>query len=69
MLAGCLGTAYTETGGGDLAAAGGAAVCIADTAASDELGTVSGTDVLGAGVVGGDLGERDGGNFLLHVST
>lgn len=43
-------------------AAGRAAVGVVDATASDELGRVTGTDVLGSGVVGGHKGQRGNGD-------
>lgn len=57
----CLGTADTYTGG--VGAAGGAAVCVGRAAAGDELGAVSGADVLSSCIVGGD-GEGEGGDCV-----
>lgn len=57
---GGLGGADAEPGGGDLGAAGGLAVGVVDAAAGGELGAVTGSDALGAGVVGGQGEGRDG---------
>lgn len=54
-----LGRADADTSTGDLGAACGRAVGISDTSSGDELSGVSGTNVLCAGVVGG---EREGGH-------
>lgn len=58
---GSLGRADTLAGGGDLGAASAGAVGIVDTSTGDELSTVTGTDVLGAGVIGGK-GHGGGGD-------
>lgn len=59
---GGLGGADAEPGSGDLGAAGGLAVGVVDAAAGGELGAVTGSDALGAGVVGGQ-GEGGNGNW------
>lgn len=57
---GGLSGADSEPGGGDLGAAGGPAVGVVDAAAGGELGAITGSDALGAGVVGGQGEGRDG---------
>lgn len=57
---GGLGGADSEPGGGDLGAAGGAAVGVVDAATGGELGAITSSDALGAGVVGGQGEGRDG---------
>lgn len=57
---GGLGGADAEPRGGDLGAAGGLAVGVVDAAAGGELGAVTSTDALGAGVVGSQGEGRDG---------
>jgi hypothetical protein len=48
-----------------IGAAGGAAVCVGDTSASDELGAVARADIGGAGNVGLELGEGEGRDWNL----
>lgn len=62
LLASRLSRAHTVTGSSDLTAAAGAAIGIGNAAAGDELRTVARADVLGARVVGRDLGHGDGGH-------
>lgn len=60
LLRGSLGGADSQARAGDLGAACGRAVGIVDAASGDELGGVSCSDALGAGVVGGESESGDG---------
>jgi hypothetical protein len=62
LLASGLGRADTGASGSDLRAAGRAAVSVGNASSGDELGAVSGSDVLGASVVGCDLGHGGSGD-------
>lgn len=68
LLASRLSRADTVAGGCDLRAACRAAVGIGDAASRDELRAVASTNVLGAGVVGGDLSHGGSGDYLEMIS-
>lgn len=62
-----LGGADADVGGVDLGAARRRAVGVSDATAGDELRAVTGSDVLGAGVVGGQS-QGGGGDYGRMVS-
>lgn len=68
LFRGRLGGADAVARGGDLGAAGGRAVSVVDATSGDELGAVSGSDALGAGVVWGQGKGRDGDWEKMGVS-
>jgi hypothetical protein len=63
LKGGCLSRAYTFSERRHFGTACRAAISIRDTSTSDELRAISSPNILGASVVGGDLGSSHGRNW------